>query len=326
MGNRVQGGPTNGGPFETRHSRQDFLFLGGGVLADTVLAACGSSGSTSTTTTTAPPGPTTATYRSRPDLKPPLIDVTRGSDSPAGGLGGKKSDFTPCSGASFAGQHDARTHAGGTITLFDDEVTRRRPSGRAGLVLDVDEAKRTATMQTQYFHPDGRLVAGSQGSFQVLPNTNVLIGWAADPYYTELQADGTLVLDGGSSQVPHTGLFPGLPLRVDRPTGRSAGRCGGPFRIPGSGLGVLERFDRDGAVAPAGRAGPRQPPDGRGGPTPGSRVLDQRLSAGSALATDPFASPQAVLPASRACNSGLTTLPVGFRGRASTKTNWRGTL
>ena len=50
-----------------------------------MLAACGSSGSPSPTTTT-PPGPTTATYRSRPDLKPPLLDVTCGSGSPGTGL------------------------------------------------------------------------------------------------------------------------------------------------------------------------------------------------------------------------------------------------
>ncbi len=392
MGNRVQSGRTNSQPLETRHSRRDFLLLGGGVLAGTMLAACGSSGSTSTTTTTAPPGPTTATYRSRPDLKPPLIDVTRGSGSPAEGLvcltpagplmvddagnpvwihpvphaaanlrvqswngqqvltwwqgevasygvglsgeyvvadasyrpimtvqakkglpadlhefiisptgvayftayrtyttdlssvggpgsgkaldatiqgvdlstgalvfdwsssehipfsesqeayssdapfdpvhlnsidftpdgkllisarntwalykvdpgtgeiiwrlGGKKSDFTLAPGARFAWQHDARTHADGSITLFDDEGDPPEAKQSRGLVLDVDEVKRTATVQTQYLHPDGRLLAGSQGSFQMLPNTDVLIGWGADPYYTELQADGTLVLDG----------------------------------------------------------------------------------------------------------------------------------
>ena len=35
---------------------------------------------------------------------------------------------------------------------------------------------------------------------------------------------------------------------------------------------------------------------------------------------------QAGVPATRARSSGFTTLPVGFRGNSSTKTNWRGTL
>ena len=36
-------------------------------------------------------------------------------------LGGKKSDFSLGPGVRFAWQHDARVHADGTITLFDDE-------------------------------------------------------------------------------------------------------------------------------------------------------------------------------------------------------------
>jgi Arylsulfotransferase (ASST) len=111
-------------------------------------------------------------------------------------LGGKRSDFALGPGARFAWQHDARTHADGTISLFDDEGDPPEAKQSRGLVLDVDETRRTATMKAQYFHPDGSLLAGSQGSVQVLPGGNVLIGWGAEPYYSELQADGTLVLNG----------------------------------------------------------------------------------------------------------------------------------
>jgi hypothetical protein len=111
-------------------------------------------------------------------------------------LGGKKSDFTLASGARFAWQHDARSHADGTVSLFDDEGDPPEAKQSRGLVLNVDESAMTANVKTQYTHPSKSLLAGSQGSFQVLPGDDVLIGWGAEPYYTELQADGTLVLDG----------------------------------------------------------------------------------------------------------------------------------
>ncbi len=110
-------------------------------------------------------------------------------------LGGKKSDFALGPGVRFAWQHDARTHADGTITLFDDEGDPPEAKQSRGLSLVVDEAAKTANLKSQYFHPGQKLLAGSQGSFQVLPAGDVMIGWGAEPYYTELQHDGTMVLD-----------------------------------------------------------------------------------------------------------------------------------
>jgi Arylsulfotransferase (ASST) len=115
-------------------------------------------------------------------------------------LGGKMSDFTLGPGARFAWQHDARTHADGTLSLFDDEGDPPEAKQSRGLVLAVDETARTANVRTQYFHPKKALLAGSQGSVQLLPGGDVMIGWGAEPYYTELQADGTVVLDGKFAQ------------------------------------------------------------------------------------------------------------------------------
>jgi hypothetical protein len=111
-------------------------------------------------------------------------------------LGGKKSDFTLGSGVRFAWQHDARSHADGTITLFDDEADPPEAKQSRGLALVVDETAKTADLRAQYVHPGKSLLAGSQGSMQVLPAGDVMIGWGAEPYYTELQRDGSLVLDG----------------------------------------------------------------------------------------------------------------------------------
>ncbi len=394
MAEEVHSEGTNGNVLETRHSRRDFLLLGGGVLAGAALAACGSSSPSSTTSTSNPN--TTATFRSRPDLRAPRIDVTTGPGAPAPGLicvtpsgpllvddaghpvwihpvphaasnlrvqqfqgqqvltwwqgevapygvgvsgeyvimdgsyrqlltvqaknglpadlhefiisdegvayftayrtyrtdlrsvggplrgqaldatiqgvdlatgnlvfdwsssdhisfaeshqtyskdapydpvhvnsidftpdghllvsgrntwaiykvdpatgdivwrlGGKQSDFTLGPGVRFAWQHDARTHADGTISLFDDEGDPAEAAQSRGLALEVDESAKTTSVQAQYFHPAKRLLAGSQGSFQKLPNGDVMIGWGAEPYYTELHADGTLVLDGRLEQ------------------------------------------------------------------------------------------------------------------------------
>jgi hypothetical protein len=111
-------------------------------------------------------------------------------------LGGKRSNFSLGPGVRFAWQHDARVQRGNLITLFDDEGDPPEAKQSRGLVLDVDESARTATLVRQYTHPSKPLLAASQGSIQALPNGDVLLGWGAEPYYTEFRDDGTVVLDG----------------------------------------------------------------------------------------------------------------------------------
>ncbi len=110
-------------------------------------------------------------------------------------LGGKKSDFTLGPGVRFAWQHDARAHPDGTMTLFDDEGDPPEAKQSRGLVLAVDETAKKVGLVRQYLHPRKSLLAGSQGSVQVLANGDVLVGWGAEPYYTEYRADGTTVVD-----------------------------------------------------------------------------------------------------------------------------------
>ena len=48
---------------------------------------------------------------------------------------------------------------------------------------------------------------------QRLPDGNVMIGWGAEPYYTEFQSDGAMVLDAKFAEgLPHRRL----PLRLER--------------------------------------------------------------------------------------------------------------
>ena len=125
-------------------------------------------------------------------------------------LGGKRSDFTMGTGARFAWQHDARHLSTGVITVFDDGAgpVHTEPRSRA-IVLHVDSTRRTVDLARAYRHPH-RLLVGSMGSVQLLPNGNVLVGWGAQPYASEFAPDGTLVAD---AQLP-TGLLSYRALRA----------------------------------------------------------------------------------------------------------------
>jgi hypothetical protein len=112
-------------------------------------------------------------------------------------LGGKLSDFEMGPGTQFSWQHDARRQPDGSITLFDDGSNGSKPPNEdrsRGLVLDVNESARRATLRQAYSRFSG-ILATSQGSMQTLPGGNVLIGWGDQPAFTEFAADGSVVLD-----------------------------------------------------------------------------------------------------------------------------------
>ncbi|GIF77174.1 arylsulfotransferase family protein [Asanoa siamensis] len=125
-----------------------------------------------------------------------IYKIDRGSGAVRWRLGGKRSDFTLGPDAAFAWQHDARRRSDGTLGLFDNQagITTHANASR-GLVLDVDEAARTAGMVRSLAHPDA-LLAPSQGSMQELPGGGSLVGWGQQPWFTEYAADGTLVAAG----------------------------------------------------------------------------------------------------------------------------------
>ncbi|WP_232533946.1 arylsulfotransferase family protein [Plantactinospora sp. KBS50] len=111
-------------------------------------------------------------------------------------LGGPRSDFQLDTDAAFSWQHDVRLRHDGTIGLFDNGagITEDATWSR-GLVLDVDEQARTATLVRQMLHPD-RLLAASQGNLQELTGDASFIGWGARPYFSEHAADGTVRFAG----------------------------------------------------------------------------------------------------------------------------------
>jgi hypothetical protein len=108
-------------------------------------------------------------------------------------LGGKKSDFEMGQGTRTTFQHDARHHPDGTITIFDNGNVNTVEQSR-GIAVEVDEDAMSASLIREYTHPD-ELLSDTQGSVQVLPNGNVLVGWGSAPYLSEFSRDGKMLFN-----------------------------------------------------------------------------------------------------------------------------------
>ncbi len=109
-------------------------------------------------------------------------------------LGGKRSDFELGPGVAFGWQHDVRRQKDGTLTMFDNEAAPKLRKQSRGLVLRIDERRKTATLLHSFVHTPP-LVAVDQGNMQKLPNGNYLVGWGHQPYVTEFGAHGKTLLD-----------------------------------------------------------------------------------------------------------------------------------
>jgi arylsulfotransferase ASST len=134
-----------------------------------------------------------------------VYKIDRGTGEIMWRLGGKQSDFTFGTDATFAWQHDARRHGGSDylVSVFDDGSVPGIPSQpySKGLVLDLDFRRKHASVYRKYIHAP-RLLAHSLGSLQMLPNGNVLVGWGSSPFVTEYTRDGHVVFD---AHLPHGG-------------------------------------------------------------------------------------------------------------------------
>lgn len=114
-------------------------------------------------------------------------------------LGGKRNMFRDLSNGTatnFAYQHDARWSGNDTITVFDNGVddAHRDIADTRGLKLHVDEARMTVSVVAEYFNPH-KIHGVSQGSFQELPNGNVLLGYGNSAAFTEYTGDGKVLCD-----------------------------------------------------------------------------------------------------------------------------------
>jgi hypothetical protein len=110
-------------------------------------------------------------------------------------LGGKRSSFKMGQGTRTAFQHDAILHAGGLMTIFDDgawpEVHRQ-----SRVVLErLNIRARTATLISAIDHTP-RVVAGIEGSAQLLSGGDVFVGWGQGGYFSQYDRRGRQIYDG----------------------------------------------------------------------------------------------------------------------------------
>ncbi|MBA3616257.1 MAG: arylsulfotransferase family protein [Actinomycetota bacterium] len=133
-------------------------------------------------------------------------------------LGGKNSDFEMGQGTRTTFQHDARRHPDGTITIFDNGNVNRVEQSR-GIAVEVDEDAMIASLAREYTHPD-KVLSATQGSVQVLPNGNVLVGWGSAPLFSEFDHDGELIFSAAfptESETYRAFRFPWSGQPTDNP-------------------------------------------------------------------------------------------------------------
>jgi len=131
-------------------------------------------------------------------------------------LGGKHSSFEFGQGAGFEWQHDVTLWPNSTVTLFDDHCCLARGADTfvdatapsRGLVLKLDRRARKATLVAEY-GSDRRIAAAYMGNAQRLANGNMLIGWGSQPYFSEYDKSGRLLLDAAFPD-------PDIAYRVNR--------------------------------------------------------------------------------------------------------------
>jgi hypothetical protein len=111
-------------------------------------------------------------------------------------LGGKHSDFHMGAGTRFYFQHDVNLHPGGVMTIFDNEGGPPKEAAQSrGLVLQIDQHKKTARVHTQ-FHHKPPVLSEALGSVQPLDKGHTFMGWGTSSYFTEYGPGGTVMFDG----------------------------------------------------------------------------------------------------------------------------------
>jgi hypothetical protein len=107
-------------------------------------------------------------------------------------LGGRRSDFATGRGARFHWQHDARHLPGSLISVFDNGAGPERSESQSrGMVLHVDEYRRTTRLVRSYRHPRP-ILTPAMGSVQPLPDANVMVCWGLVPALSEFTSEGRL--------------------------------------------------------------------------------------------------------------------------------------
>ena len=118
----------------------------------------------------------------------------------------KLSTFKLPKNAQFHWQHDVQLHGGNLVSVFDDaccdisvdskgKATIGKPSGPTrGLELKLDLTNHTGSFVSQYTRGNN-FNAAFLGNTQLLSNGNVALGWGSQPFFSEVNKKGTVLLD-----------------------------------------------------------------------------------------------------------------------------------
>jgi EmrB/QacA subfamily drug resistance transporter len=130
-----------------------------------------------------------------------LVDIASGDV--AWTLGGRNSSFTFGRGAAFQWQHDVQIQRDSTVDLYDDHCCQLtgggsyvNPTGPSrALVLRLDQHTHTATLAAQYSR-GADFDAAYMGDTERLANGNTFVGWGSEPYFSEYDRSGRVLLEG----------------------------------------------------------------------------------------------------------------------------------
>jgi hypothetical protein len=123
-----------------------------------------------------------------------VYKIQRGTGNVMWRLGGKRSDYALGRNVRFAWQHDARRHPDGTISIFDNGAAPRVHRQSRVIFIRLDKRRMRAHLARYIVHRPPRL-AINQANAQLLPRQHVLVGWGHEPYVTEYDRRGRVVLD-----------------------------------------------------------------------------------------------------------------------------------
>jgi hypothetical protein len=105
-------------------------------------------------------------------------------------LGGRHSSFKMGPGTGTAWQHDVRWQSDRTLTIFDNGAVPKVHSESRVIRERIDWAHRSVSLVGRL---SGKILSGSQGNGQVLPNGNTFVGWGEEPFLTEFSPTGSIL-------------------------------------------------------------------------------------------------------------------------------------
>jgi hypothetical protein len=184
-----------------------------------------------------------------------IYDIRRAGGRILWKLGGKASTFRLARGARFWFQHDAQMLPNGDISMFDDQAgpPQKAPSSR-GLVLRLDAKRRRAAVESEYRRP-ADTSAQSEGSMQTLPGGNRLVGFGAQPFFSEFTSGGRMLFDAQLPQDDGSYRVYRFPWKAAPRTKPDAVLSGGAVYVSWNGATEVARWRvlAGGSVVASGR-------------------------------------------------------------------------